>query len=52
MPNFETTIERPCPGTDANCCATATTEMQNKMARKAKRFISPLEWNRIRKMWA
>src|ERR1700735_4596980 len=41
MPNFETTIERPCPGTDENCCARDATQERNTTNRHAKRFISP-----------
>src|ERR1700757_5548325 len=47
IPNFETTIDRPCPGTDANCCAGATMEPKSNMARDGKCFISPLEWNTV-----
>ena len=41
IPNFETTIERPCPGTDANCCAGTIPTLRIDMARNAKRFITP-----------
>src|ERR1700728_5175705 len=40
MPNFETTIERPCPGTEENCCAGKIVEWRISTARHAKRFIS------------
>src|SRR5271156_3317378 len=39
MPNFETTIERPCPGTDENCCAGTTAELRTNTIRHARCFI-------------
>src|ERR1700677_1524746 len=47
MPNFETTIERPCPGTEENCCASIITEGTHNTASHAKRLISPLAFPRF-----
>src|SRR6185312_4176088 len=47
IPNFETTIERPCPGIDLNCCAAATPQQRNNTARHARRFIAPSVLNTI-----